>query len=619
MVKRRVVLLVFTLVFIVFVGVLPIENCIAGGNTIYVDDSGGAEYTIIQDAIDNASEGDSIYVYSGTYDSIVILGEYIGQLTLIGEDKDTTIIDGGNSGHVVRAYETQVSGNKIEIHISGFTIRNAGGNGFDCISLSYAENSTIIGNKLINGDVGEGVQLDHCKEITIQGNTISNCQGAGISLSISDNNVIENNLIQNNQKAIHLSSTSNNNIISNNTIKDNSQYGVYIVQSINNRFYYNDFIDNGQNAQDLSTNYWSYNLQGNYWDDYNGYDNNSDDIGDIPYGVPGGDNQDEYPLGYFKEPELPSGNQLPTAYLPSISPNPAKYMEIVSFSGSGSDDDGYIVGYNWRSSIDGQLSTQSTFGLSSLSAGTHTIYFKVKDNNDDWSSEKTATLTINCIENQAPTAYIDFIIPNPATSGEKVYFIGHGTDDGEIIGWKWISTIDGVINSNRSFNSSVLSTGAHTINFQVMDNDNEWSEQDIETLIINHNSSQHTPIANAGGPYSSGVNEEINFNGSASYHDGQIIEYLWDFGDGTTGTGESQIHTYIAPGNYSIMLTVTDENGNTSTDSTYVTIAQSTNQGSSSEGSPSFEFQVPFPIVIALEFLSITVIIALFLFWIKRK
>ena len=35
--------------------------------TIYVDDDGGADYTKIQDAIDNASDGDTIFVYEGLY------------------------------------------------------------------------------------------------------------------------------------------------------------------------------------------------------------------------------------------------------------------------------------------------------------------------------------------------------------------------------------------------------------------------------------------------------------------------------------------------------------------------------------------------------------------------
>ncbi len=614
--KKRVLLLVSILLFSIFTGVFPIENSIALGNTIYVDDSGGADYTNIQDAIDAASSGDTVYVYPGTYNENVEISK---DLILTGENKDTTIIDGGKNGHTLYAYGAP--GSKIETHISEFTIRNAGGLGYDCIALSYVNNGTINNNKIMNSDESDGIQLDHCNDVTISDNTISNNEGSGVSLTLSDNNIIHNNVIQSNQKGMYIYYSSNNNEIYENTITGNSQYGVHVVQSLNNRFYLDDFTNNGQNAQDPLTNYWSYSSQGNYWDDYNDYDSDEDGIGDSPYDIPGGSNQDVYPLGYFLEPEPPSGgNQRPTAHLPIISPNPATYGNSVSFSGSGSDNDGYIAGYNWRSSIDGQLNTQSTFSTSSLSAGIHVIYFKVKDNDGDWSSEKTATLTINLTENQAPTALIDSITPNPAIAGEMVYFIGHGTDDGEITEWKWISSIDGVISSDKSFDSSVLSKGMHTIYFQVKDNDNEWSKQDTETLTISDGSSNHFPVANAGGPYSCYANMEINIDGSDSYDDdGSIVDYLWDFGDDATGAGKSPTHTYTAPGNYSIMLTVTDEYGDTSTDSTYVVIAQSTNQSGSSECLPGFELKVPFPLVVVFEIIFIIAIIALFLFWIKRK
>ncbi|UCF12868.1 MAG: PKD domain-containing protein [Thermoplasmatales archaeon] len=614
--KTRLLLLVNILIFSIFTCVFPIEKSIALGNTIYVDDSGGADYTNIQDAIEAASSGDTVYVYSGTYNENVEINK---DLTLTGENKDTTIIDGGKNGHTLYAYGAP--GGKIVTHISGFTIRNAGGLGYDCIALSYENNSIINNNKIINSDESDGIQLDHCNDVTISDNTISNNEGSGVSLTLSDNNIIHNNVIQSNQKGMYIYYSSNSNEIYENTITGNSQYGVHIVQSLNNRFYLNDFTNNGQNAQDPLTNYWSYNSQGNYWEDYNDYDSDEDGIGDSPYDIPGGSNQDEYPLGYFLEPEPPGGgNQQPTAHLPVISPNPATYGENVTFNGSGSDSDGYIAGYNWRSSIDGQLNTQSTFSTSSLTAGIHVIYFKVKDNDGDWSSEKTATQTINLIENQAPTAHIDSISPNPAVAGEIVTFIGHGTDDGEITEWKWISSLDGVISSDKSFDSSVLSKGMHTIYFQVRDNDNEWSKQDTETLTINDESSNHLPVANAGGPYSCYTNMEINIDGSDSYDDdGSIVDYLWDFGDDITGSGKSPTHTYTAPGNYSITLTVTNEYGDTSTDSTYVIIVQSSNQSGSSEGLLGFELEVPFPLIVVFELIFIIAIIALFIFWIKRK
>ena len=74
------------------------------GNTLYVGGSGPNNYTKIQDAIDNASDGDTVFVYSGFYDkyngeedSSVLIDKGIN---LLGEDKNTTIIDGGKINHV---------------------------------------------------------------------------------------------------------------------------------------------------------------------------------------------------------------------------------------------------------------------------------------------------------------------------------------------------------------------------------------------------------------------------------------------------------------------------------------------------------------------------------------
>ena len=62
--------------------------------------------------------------------------------------------------------------------------------------------------------------------------------------------------------------------------------------------YHNNFINNEQNAYDGCNNTWDndYPSGGNFWDDYNGTDEDEDGIGDTPYPIPGGDNDDRYPL-----------------------------------------------------------------------------------------------------------------------------------------------------------------------------------------------------------------------------------------------------------------------------------------------------------------------------------
>jgi len=61
------------------------------GNTLYVGGSGLNNYTRIQDAIDNASDWDTVFVYNGSYYENVLVDKSI---SLIGEDRNLTFIDG---------------------------------------------------------------------------------------------------------------------------------------------------------------------------------------------------------------------------------------------------------------------------------------------------------------------------------------------------------------------------------------------------------------------------------------------------------------------------------------------------------------------------------------------
>ncbi len=69
------------------------------------------------------------------------------------------------------------------------------------------------------------------------------------------------------------------------------------------------------------------------------------------------------------------------------------------------------------------------------------------------------------------------------------------------------------------------------------------------------------------------TNLDCSFDGSASADpDGTIASYAWDFGDGSTGTGAKPAHSYAAAGTYPVTLTVTDNQGATSTANHSVTV-----------------------------------------------
>ena len=73
--------------------------------------------------------------------------------------------------------------------------------------------------------------------------------------------------------------------------------------------------------------------------------------------------------------------------------------------------------------------------------------------------------------------------------------------------------------------------------------------------------------------------------------DGTIADYAWDFGDGATGSGVTDSHTYAASGSYEVKLTVTDNDGATDTSTKTVTVTLPPND--SAAGGVHLERQRP--------------------------
>jgi hypothetical protein len=97
-------------------------------------------------------------------------------------------------------------------------------------------------------------------------------------------------------------------------------------------------------------------------------------------------------IGCLIGPAAP--NQPPTAYIDLVSPANVAPGETVTLTGHGIDPDGVIGAYSWQSSLDGDLSTSASFTTSSLSPGTHTIWFKVQDDDGEWSKQVLATVIV---------------------------------------------------------------------------------------------------------------------------------------------------------------------------------------------------------------------------------
>ncbi|PNX48155.1 MAG: hypothetical protein BV457_04325 [Thermoplasmata archaeon M9B1D] len=585
MVRRKSIIFLVTCTLFISLNfvIYPVEICTAETKTLHV--GSGHPYTTIQEAINAANISDTIYVHRGTYTENIVINK---KVTLTGENKLNTIINGANTGHVLKITNDNVN-------LSGFTIQNSQGSGYDCLILDKADNCFIYDN-IIQNSADEGVFLFDSEYNKISENTIKKNENYGISTSYSDNNIIDNNQIIYNENGINIGSFSDSNEIYDNYVIGKQDvywgYGIKLgTQTSDNVLYENKINDFDQNANDLgSGNFWykSSTRKGNYWDDYTGEDS-GDGRGTIPYNIPGSaGSKDIYPLGYFINPE-------PEAFIDSINPNPALEGDIITFTGHGTDD-GYIISYEWKI---GSLKKQgSTFQYSGLSAGTYVVKFRVQDNDGDWSEYYEKDLTVNPSptneENQIPTAVISSINPSNAIEGQPIYFEGYGVDnDGTIIQYHWSSDINGYLSNKESFNCTNLSIGTHNILFKVQDNKSAWSNTDKWTIEITEDPTKdnNPPVANINANFSGYVNNILIFNGSKSYDPdiNDTITYNWDMGDGTIKTGEIVEHIYTEARNYTVTLIVTDSFGFKNQNTINVNIyAETTNEGKSNNETPGF-------------------------------
>ncbi|MGF3554358.1 MAG: Ig-like domain-containing protein [Thermoplasmatota archaeon] len=587
--KNIIVLVILSCFILNFLVIFAPYN--SAQKIIKVGPTGPPDYDFdsINDAIKYANESDIIYVYSGTYNENIVIDKAV---TIKGENSETTIIISSSADNDT----VKITANYV--NVSGLTIRNLGGS-YSCIRLLYYVTCCVISNCNIKN------------------------AGNGIYLIFSNNNTIKDNNIEKNNIGIYLQN-SNNNIIMGNKIKNNYANGVFISSvSSNNIIYLNDFSGNpDSNAKDYGNNNWDHNAQGNYWDDYNDYDSDKDGIGDNPYIIIGnGNNRDNFPLGYFL-----TQNYKLVISIDFLGSKPAIDGQTISgnivISGTTSDFNGYVTlveikidNGNWQSAT-GTSTWSKSFDTNTVTNGQHTIYARCKDNNGDYSNIKSVTVNVqNEPDNQPPT--VEITIPNnQQTLSGIVTLAGTAYDlDGEVIlvevkidNGNW-QAATGTTSWNFIWNTTNLTNGQHTVYARSKDNKGQWSAQVSKNFIINQNTSTQNqpPVANAKGPYAGFVNQSIIFRGSSSYdpNPDDTIYYYWDFGDGTTGEGVIAEHVYITPGNYTIQLTVTDNYGLWSKDSTYIIINSQTDDEKNNNKNkvvPGFEIVI---LVFAILFILI--------------
>ena len=166
-----------------------------------VDDSGGTDFTGIQEAINNASTGDTILVYSGIYYENVVVNKSV---TLKGIGNP--IVDAGGEGNAIILSVDAIT-------VEGFNVTNSGSPWWDAGIEVISSNNNITGNNVCN--MYRGIALSSCNNNTITGNNVYNNLYSGIIIASSSNNTLTGNTFVNDGLIV---SSSYPNTIENNTV-----------------------------------------------------------------------------------------------------------------------------------------------------------------------------------------------------------------------------------------------------------------------------------------------------------------------------------------------------------------------------------------------------------------
>lgn len=209
---------VFFITTLLLLLLLPYQPAL--GEKLVVDNRNySGDYWRIQDAVDNAKYGDTVYVKPGTYNEAIDLKSGI---TLKGAGAEETLITYSGDDRVIDIYK------ESDVTISGFTLEYNGSENRVTLRIKNSCTNVVIRNNLITGSTYSGVNVGNdSSKITIENNVIRDNGHSGIYIFGNSAAVIRNNEIYDNgYHGISIKGETSSRII-NNTIVSNGYNGFY--------------------------------------------------------------------------------------------------------------------------------------------------------------------------------------------------------------------------------------------------------------------------------------------------------------------------------------------------------------------------------------------------------
>jgi PKD repeat protein len=258
---------------------------------------------------------------------------------------------------------------------------------------------------------------------------------------------------------------------------------------------------------------------------------------------------------------ITTGNLAPTANF--RAPGTANLGDGVKFVDESTDPEGGPLTYVWDFG-DGAVSTARNpihqYDTPEAVLVTLTV-------TDDMMVSSTASMTLVIYPAIRPVA--DFSHePDGGTINDVVAFYDESSDeDGSILSWEW-DFGDGETSSRKDLAHTFEDKGTHRVTLTVEDDD---GNTDTVTKSITIENLPPTAEFTASAS-SAKVDDEIRFTDSSADPEGHQLKYSWDFGDGSTSDASSPRHSYGEAGTYTVVLTLSDDEGETDTASASVKV-----------------------------------------------
>ena len=444
--------------------------------TWYVDDSGGADFSQIQDAVTAAKAGDTIIVKDGTYTENITV------------DKSLVIRSENGAGQtLVQAAATNLDVFKVtteNVTIDGFTIsgstsktgilltRVTGQPSGNCTvtnnlctnnneGISILSSNNTIDNNTCTLSGSYGINLNNTTSNTVTGNTCSNINGSyayAIYLADNaDNNTVSGNTADSNSMGIRVKAADNNTITAN-TLSNNTVGIELATKPVGNVFYLNNFINNGTQVNEgfngNTENSWNsstvisytykgtqYNNQlGNYWSNYTGADIDGDGIGDTPYTTIAS-YMDNYPLmGSWQDGVITPPPVAVSGVSISEGNQELEIGQTIQLTAVVEPEDATNKNVSWSSSEEAIATVSETGLVTAVGEGTASITVTTEDGNF------TDSITINSLPVEPQIS----LYCNSGIPGASVFMAGRGFD-AEVAGTIWFDTNDdGILDQDES-------------------------------------------------------------------------------------------------------------------------------------------------------------------------